>query len=527
MSAVPSDPEDSRADSPSRAELRDATVTGIRWMAVARGLAEVAAFASLVVLAHLVSPAEYGRATIALIAPMLASIVTFEACGAALVQRASLRTAHLRTAALLAIATGLVLTAIAYLGAPLLADPLFGERTTELVQLASPTFLIAGIAAVPLARLQRELSFKRISLVEVLGVVSSAAASVALALAGLDGAAIVLGAVIGGALSTAVLVGMARPPLPALDRVALREIASFGVPAALQGLTWVAFRNVDYVIIGARLGAAQVGYYFRAFQFGVEYQGKISTVVVNLAFPVFSRTQDRQHMRALHGRMVRMHAVLIYPFLASLVALAPTLIPWLLGNPWAPAAAPAQILAVAGMAFVLVVGTGQVMLAAGHPRPVFAMNLASLVVYGSAIFLSAPHGLIAVSLTAAGVHLLMVLANYGLLLKRFLGIPLRSLWHHAAPATVASLALLAAELPLVASLDALGSPAIVSLSVSSLAGFTLYAATLRLVYPSAWRDCGDIARRVARRRSRTAGGPGAQLLAATAPVGAVAEASES
>ncbi len=45
---------------------------------------------------------------------------------------------------LASIAAGVVLTAVAYYLAPLVAAPMFGERTAELIQLASPLFLIAG-----------------------------------------------------------------------------------------------------------------------------------------------------------------------------------------------------------------------------------------------------------------------------------------------------------------------------------------------------------------------------------------------
>ena len=37
-----------------------------------------------------------------------------------------------------------------------------------------------------------------------------------------------------------------------------------------KSISWVGFSNVDYAIIGARLGALRTGLYFRAYTLAVE-----------------------------------------------------------------------------------------------------------------------------------------------------------------------------------------------------------------------------------------------------------------
>jgi O-antigen/teichoic acid export membrane protein len=56
-------------------------VIGVRWSAIARITSEVAGFASAVVLAHLIPPAEFGRVAIALILSVLATGLTNEGFG--------------------------------------------------------------------------------------------------------------------------------------------------------------------------------------------------------------------------------------------------------------------------------------------------------------------------------------------------------------------------------------------------------------------------------------------------------------
>jgi O-antigen/teichoic acid export membrane protein len=54
---------------------------------------------------------------------------------------------------------------------------------------------------------------------------------------------------------------------------------------SLASISWVGFSNVDYAIIGARLGALQTGLYFRAYTLAVESQSKLGIVMNRVGFP--------------------------------------------------------------------------------------------------------------------------------------------------------------------------------------------------------------------------------------------------
>ena len=477
-----------RVSAASRAELRAATFAGIRWMTTARVLAETASFGAMVLLAHLISPAEFGRAAIAMIVPALASILTFEGFGSALVRRDTVEQRHLTTSSLLGVATGLVLSAFTAVVGPAIANPIFGSETGDYVRLASLTFLTAGITVVPTAQLQRRLDFRWMTIAEVAGVVGGAAISVALAIAGLQGKAIIIGAIAASAISVAVKVRAAPIPALGFERRAARELLGFGLPASVQGLAWMATRNIDYAIVGARLGAHALGFYWRAYTLGVEYQNKISQIMTRIAFPLYSRTEGRDHMSAVHSRVLRVHAVVLFPLLALLIATAPVLIPWLLGARWRPAVEPTQILAVAGMMLALIAGFGQAALAAGKPGALVKNNLFTLALYGPTVYFVAPHGLVALSVAVVAVVFVTGTAAAYFLLDRAVGIPLRRVYLDAAPATFGAAALLAVAYPLTHGLHAAGVPAVPVLAVAGSAGLAVYLTAVRTTSKAAWAD---------------------------------------
>ena len=278
----------------SRNSLKEATLNGVRWVMLTRALSEVISLGAIVVLARLLTPTEFGRAAVALIFVPLAGILTFEGFASALVQREEIDEEHRRSAMLTSIIGGGLLTALVLAMVPILWRPIFGADIAGLIALVSPVFLIAAFGSVSRAMLLRKLDFKRMSLIEVTASTVGSVVPVLLAVGGLGARAIVLGA-LAQTFAVSVLLLIASPaPLPRWHRRSQREISGFGLPAALAGLVDVMFRNADYAILAAQLPAAQVGIYWRAFNLGVVYQDKLSGVMMQLAFPVYSRTESRE-----------------------------------------------------------------------------------------------------------------------------------------------------------------------------------------------------------------------------------------
>ena len=113
---------------------------------------------------------------------------------------------------------------------------------------------------------------------------------------------------------------------------------------------------------------------------------------MRIAFPIYSRTQDRDELRALHQRATRLQAVTIFPLLGLLIVAAPVLVPVVFGPAWEGAVLPSQILAGAGMVAAILVGYPQVMLAVGKPKVLLRFNIGMLSAYIVASIVSAPYG---------------------------------------------------------------------------------------------------------------------------------------
>ncbi|HEX5713922.1 MAG TPA: oligosaccharide flippase family protein [Solirubrobacterales bacterium] len=481
----------------SKEDLKQAAVDGVRWTTFARVAIEIVTLGAAIALARLIPPAGFGEAVVPLIFVPLAVIFTFEGFGSALVQRKTIERSHTEAAMLASLVVGAALTALMIALARPLGEPLFGTATAHLLVMISPVFLLAGIGAVSRSLLWRRLDFRRVSLIEMASLAIGAVVSVALALgSGLDAPAIVLGALAGSLVTTVLLLISVPPPLPLWHRGSLREILAFGLPASGAGLTYVAITNATLAVAAIRLTATQVGLFWRAFQLGVIYQEKISGIMVRLAFPVYSRTNDLDELRGFHERATRIHAAVLLPLLALLAVTAPDLVPWLFGERWAPAVEPVQILCVAGMIAAILTGYPQIMLAAGKPRALFVFNLVLLALYIATSWFAAPYGITALAAAVVGVHVFLLFAVYGVLFRRVLGIPTRRLVTDLLPAVASSVLLLAAAFPAAELLRSLEVPVPVLLAAVGSVGALVYMGALRSLFPVVWADVAQLTRRV-------------------------------
>ncbi len=520
---------DGQRDAMSNGQLADAVVHGTRWLASARVFTEVLLLATLVVLARLIPPAEFGKFAIVLFMQELAVGVA-GGFGNALVHRPAVRREHLQAglAVVLAFQAAFVLATIFVL-APVLFDPLFGSETAWLIQLAAPGWMLAAVTTIPQAVLLRRLDFRRVAQIQLASLLGGAAVSLALAIfLGLDAEALVIGGIAAGVVATVLSLLSAPVPLPRLRKGPVRDLTAFGIPAALATVSWAGFRNADYAIVGARLGAASAGIYWRAFQLAVEYQKKISVVMTQMAFPVLSRAASTEDMFALRLRMVRMLTVMIFPLLAGLVALAPVVIPWVFGPAWESAVVPTQILTVAGAATLVIDAVGATLMAAGRTRALLGYGWAHFAVYAGTIVVIAPLGLAAVSIAAVSVHVVFLVVAYVMLLHGHPEHgPLRRLWDDVGPALVSSLALLVVAAPMSSAMSSAGVPASLNVLCVAVVAGSAYLVVLRIAFPAAWRDAMLLVRRILPARlfrskpaapgARGSGGPGAGTWVAPQP----------
>jgi PST family polysaccharide transporter len=425
----------------------------------------------------------------------LASVPT-QAVQYSLVRRSQVDRDHLKTGVTLTILMGLAVCAVCLATSYTVVPAVFGARTAVLVRLMIPACFINSVNTVQIAIITRRLEFRRLSLLDMTITLVGIVAAIALAAMGLNGTALVLGVLASGIAGLILLCCWVLPPTPNFRLSAARDLLGSGIHAASGAASLVGFQNVDYVIVGARLGALQAGYYFRAYTLSVMYQKKVTQVLTSVGFPVLSRATSADEVARLRRRMVHTITLILFPLLTGLVIVAPKFVTWFYGSAWDAAVVPVQILAIGGGAMMVVEAVTVAMLATGRARAVMWWGWGHFIVYGGAVFAVSSLGLTAIALAAAVVHTTFLIISYIQLHHGSLRRGFKTLAEDVLPAAACCVGLAAVAIPASVFASTLGVSIIPYLLFIALTGGAGYFLSLRLCFPDELRHLGLLARRL-------------------------------
>ena len=475
--------------------LREAALTGVRWFAFGTVITELGTLVASIVLAHLISPAEFGAVAPSIFVLSVGIGLAAASFGSPLVRAEKLTTSLVQTAFALSLISGVAVT-----GTIILATELFtfglSDHALELVRVVSPSFALYSLGAVSQALLERDLAFQRVAVNQVGAIVPGTITTVVLALLGLNGLAIVLGFLVTATFMSVQALWWRPPPPPSIHRSDIHQILSFGLPVSLSSILYTMQRTIGFWILGARLTATQAGYFLRASQLGLEYQAKVSNILVRLLFPLLARSDSPDQVRRVRSRMVKVHTAILFLPLALLIVLAPDLVPWLYGQRWEGAVEPTQILAIAGFAVVVNTGTGPLVMAAGHPKALLIKDCIELPLLVVVLILTSAHGLIAACIGLAAFRVVSLITNQYFLADRLCGIPIsETLIRDVLPAASSAVAA-AVSAYAVQGLVGDAVPVLVSMLASSAVGVAAYCLVLRTAFSPLWVDVTTVMMRL-------------------------------
>jgi O-antigen/teichoic acid export membrane protein len=167
-----------------------------------------------------------------------------------------------------------------------------------------------------------------------------------------------------------------------LDRVTARDLLQFGLPLFSSGLLAFALFNADNFIIGTVSGAAVLGYYAIAFNWGSMACTVVYEVVHSVLFPSLARMQDdRERLRRAYIRILEQLSAIGVLVHVGLFCCAREFLVLVLGRGgerWLPACRALQILCIYGLVRLLMEPLGNVLVALGRTSLLFrAVLLAS------------------------------------------------------------------------------------------------------------------------------------------------------
>lgn len=468
------------------------------WNYLVFGLSKSSTLIMTVVVARLLTPADFGVFALALLVANLFDYMKDLGVGLALVQRPGNWNRFAPTGLTLTVITGVVVGAGLVGIAPLLAAMLHQPSLTPLIRVLAIGLVISALGVFPDARLRRDLDFRRRLWPNFLGSMIKAGLTIALAASGLGVWSLVYGQIAGTVVTTLMYWLVARIPMKfGFNRHEARELVRFGVSLTAVALLAYAMFNTDYLFIGIRLGDTQLGMYTLAYRLPELLVLALCIVISDVLLSSLSRLQhSRQLMNEHYLEVTTAAMAFAAPISVALAAVAPAVVNTMYGPAYADAAPALTVLSFYVLFMSMSHHAGDLFKAMGRPGILVLFGTGRLVLLIGAVWWAAGHSIVMVGLAMLVVEVVPFTAT-ALALRRMAGISYlanaRSILRPMPAAAVMGAAMWSTA-------QLLGSlPSFAVLAITGPVGLAVYLVALRLTARDLF-DMGWAAVRSMRRR---------------------------
>lgn len=362
--------------------LRAKTAKNIGIVAVLQIFATAVNTITLIVLARLLTPYDFGIVGIASFVLGIIGQFSDFGLGPAVIQRKTDVEEALYTGGAMRILIALVLFIIIFLTAPYAAMLFKAEEVTMVIRIAAIMFFLNSAGFVSTTRLTKELKFGRLAYVTVVLSIVSASTCITLALLGFSYWSMIIGPMIGTACSLVALYIVCPWKLRfRINKRIAKELIHYGKHVFIMFFLVFLIFNLDDAFIAGVLGVVVLGFYTIAYKWSSSIANFLTKIVYRVMFPTYSQIQeDSRRLKVGYIETLDVISMASFPLYFGLIIVAPEFVSIVLGDKWMPAVLALQILCIFGLMRTLAEPAGNVLLAVGKSKALSTTNFINFVI---------------------------------------------------------------------------------------------------------------------------------------------------
>lgn len=311
---------------------------GLLWKLLERFGVSGVQFVLQIILARLLEPEHYGVLSIMIIFTTLANVFIQNGFNTALIQNKDVEDEDYSSVLWLTLGIAIMLYVCIFLGAPLVG------KFYKMPDIVSPLRVLALILfpgtlnSIQLAKVSREMDFKKVFYSNIGGVVVSGIVGILLAYKGAGLWALVAQNMLNIVVACIVMcftVNLKIRFVCNLKRV--KVLFSYGWKLLVSSLLDTLYQDLRSLVIGKKYDSGTLGYYNRGKQFPQFLINAINGAVQSVMLPAMSAEQDDSvRVKSIMRSSITMSAYVIFPVMAGLAVVAEPLIEITLTEKWLP-----------------------------------------------------------------------------------------------------------------------------------------------------------------------------------------------
>ena len=353
-----------------------AVVVAMRWTDRLIGLI------STLILARLLTPADFGIIAMASLAVTLADVLLDFGVNVALIQNSNATQAHYNTAWTLRILQTSIATFALVLAAPLAAEYFHDARVQPVLQVLAFSLLLAGFENIGIVTFQKHMrfgaEFRYLFLRRMAGFVTTIIAAWLLR----SYWALVIGTLTGRTVGLG-LSYLLHPMRPKLSLEKFREIFSISQWMLVRSIGNYLHQSLHRILVGRWTHAATMGAYALADEISAMPSGELLAPLNRVLFPAFAEAKgDLMQLKRIFLLAQGVQTLIAIPAAAGLALVAKDIVLLLLGEKWLMAVPFIQVLALVNIAQSLTTSSGYVLIVLGKIRSSVISVWTQVMVFG-------------------------------------------------------------------------------------------------------------------------------------------------
>ncbi len=391
------DPETFESNSLTRSAGR-----GAMWQFVGAGWQTIVQLGASMVLARVLFPEDFGIMGMAVLAQGLVKRTGDLSPVSGVIAKKDVTQQDLSTAFWMGCAVQGLLFVVTFAMAPLAALFFETPEITWVIRALSATFLFTGIRAVHAAQLRKRLKFGALKIIEGAGfTLQSGLAILFVVVFNMNYWALVISMLAASFMETCSVILYNRwIPSFRFSMSSFRYLFRFAINGLGSSLTGYFRHNIDYLLVGKLLGPSTLGLYEFAYRIPHMALNRLAVPVSRVIFPTLSNMQaNNERLAAGYIKTARYMAIVLFPALGGLAAVAEPAVAVLWGEKWLPVIVPLQILCFRSAIQSVVSPVSAIFLCKDRPDIPFKFDLYALFFTCFAVFgLAYAFGLVGVAL---------------------------------------------------------------------------------------------------------------------------------